>query len=113
MAEAATPPAPLGTTALRNTVAAARAVAGAADRIAPAPPPDAAETPWASHREPRPTTQADERRKKVIDEASNPNPTPKARKPKKVEPPPLDTQVSQLVETVLIEWTKNVEKKNI
>jgi hypothetical protein len=114
MAEPAAPPAaapPLGTTALRHTVAAARAVAGAADRVSPAPPPDSAETPWASHREPRPVTQEDERRKAAVERAISPNAKPP--KPKKLAPPKLEKQVAQFVSMVLAEWTKNVEKHNV
>jgi len=102
-----TPASPIGTSALRRTVAGVRAGAGAASRIAPAPPPDQAESPWAGFREPRPATQADERRAEAVAAVTAP---PKARKPK---PTKQEDTAYELVNAILMKWRRDVTSHNI
>lgn len=104
-------PAPLGTAALHRSVAAARAVAGAAPRIAPAPPPDEVEAPWANRREPRPVTQEDERRADAVSERLG------TKKPKTPTRPSRASQkvdnAFELVNAILMKWRRDVAEHNI
>jgi hypothetical protein len=101
-------PPTLGTGALQRSVAAARAGAGAASRIAPAPPPDQTESPWAGHREPRPQTLDDERKQAAVAAVTAP-----PRKHKNAKAGKKADDGFELVDAFLDEWTKNVTKHNI
>ena len=100
-----------GTSALHRTVAGVRAGAGAASRIAPAPPPDQVETPWAQHREPRPQTHDDERKAAAV--AAVTAPPPRQPKTRNAKADKTADEGFELVEMFLTEWEKNVTKHNI
>jgi hypothetical protein len=107
-----TPATPLGTPALHRAVAGVRAGAGAASRIAPAPPPDQVETPWAQHREPRPQTHDDERKAAAVAAVTSPPPV-RQPKTKNAKAGKSADDGYELVDAFLNEWEKNVTKHNI
>lgn len=106
---------PLGTAALRRQAAIARASAGAAMHVAPAPPPDEASVPWAGHREPVPHTIEAERRQALIQDRVNVNGRP-ARKAKPViqAPKPAPPDIAfDLVDKIVAKWVADVKQHNI
>jgi len=107
MADETPAAAPIGTSSLRRTVAGVRAGASAASRIAPAPPPDQTEVPWAAHREIRPQTQEDERKAAAVAAATA---TPRSRKAKV---PTQEDRAYELVNAILMKWRRDVSNHNI
>ena len=110
------PAPPLGTPALHRSVSAARAVAGAASRIAPAPPPDQVEAPWANRREPRPVTQEDERRAEAVSERMGTKKPKAPARPSRAETKSeraLFDNAYELVNAILMKWRRDVANHNI